>query len=596
MHRRIYDATALFVSIVGSLLLSSQLALAQFTQQGPKLVGAGSRYADAEQGFSVALSANGNTALVGGWREDADTGAVWVFTRTGGVWSQQGSKLVGTPPGGGQGYSVALSADGNTALIGGPWYTSDTGAAWVFTRTGGVWSQQGSQLVGTGADNGSTGAQQGGSVALSADGNTALIGAPTDANGFGAVWVFTRSGDVWSQQGSKLVGTGAVYGSDAVLQGNSVALSADGNTALVGGPHDNDFAGAVWVFTRSNGVWTQQGNKLVGTGAVSGSFGVWQGLSVALSADGNTALEGAIFDNDSVGAAWVFTRHNGVWTQQGRKLVGTGGNTGRQGYSVALSANGNTALIGGPDDNATGAIWVFTRAAGVWSQHGSKLVGTGAGDSQFVCGQGCSVALSADGNTALEGSPKDAADAGAAWVFAPPHFNMPGTHDFNSDGFSDLAWRNTNGDVAFWLMNGAAVSSSAGIVGVPGIWSIVGQRDFNGDGMADLLWHDTSGNTAMWFMNGTAVGSSASRGQHPDQLVRHWNRRLQRRRLRRHHLARQHRQCRGVADERRHHLVFESGSATCRSPGMSSGPATTTATAKAICCGATISATPRSGS
>jgi uncharacterized repeat protein (TIGR01451 family) len=76
------------------------------------------------------------------------------------------------------------------------------------------------------------------------------------------------------------------------------------------------------------------------------------------------------------------------------------------------------------------------------------------------------------------------------------------THDFNADGESDLVWRDTGGNVAVWLMNGAAASTSAAIGNVPTTWNIVGQRDFNGDGKADLLWLDTSGNIAMWFMNG----------------------------------------------------------------------------------------------
>jgi hypothetical protein len=90
----------------------------------------------------------------------------------------------------------------------------------------------------------------------------------------------------FAQQGSKLVGTGAIVPSD---QGTSVALSADGNTAIVGGYCDNLCTGAAWVYTRGNGVWTQQGVKLVGTDAV-GAAG--QGRSVALSADGNTAPRG----------------------------------------------------------------------------------------------------------------------------------------------------------------------------------------------------------------------------------------------------------------------------------------------------------------
>ena len=168
---------------------------------------------------------------MGGPDDNSDTGAAWVFTRSGGVWTQQGSKLVGTGAVGtaGQGLSVALSADGNTAIVGGAADNSDTGAAWVYTRSGGVWTQQGSKLVGTGAVGT---AEQGVSVALSADGNTAIVGGPGDNSNTGAAWVYTRSGGVWTQQGSKLVGTGAVGPAE---QGHSVALSADGNTAIVGG-------------------------------------------------------------------------------------------------------------------------------------------------------------------------------------------------------------------------------------------------------------------------------------------------------------------------------------------------------------------------
>ena len=119
---------------------------------------------------------------------------------------------------------------------------------------------------------------QGMSVALSANGDTAIVGAPGPNNAdrdrspsvgpAGAAWVFTRRGGVWTQQGNKLVGTTSAYGGGLWSQGASVALSADGNTAIVGGPSDDKTTGAAWVFTRNGGVWTQQGNKLVGTGAV----------------------------------------------------------------------------------------------------------------------------------------------------------------------------------------------------------------------------------------------------------------------------------------------------------------------------------------
>ncbi|MHB0970974.1 MAG: hypothetical protein ACYC7A_20060 [Thermoanaerobaculia bacterium] len=116
-------------------------------------------------------------------------------------------------------------------------------------------------------------------------------------------WVWTRSGGVWTQQGNKLVGSLGVWGFCCYVGDISVSLSGDGNRAIVGMPGDNSNAGAVWVWTRSGGVWTQQGAKLVGLGAV-GIAG--QGASVCLSADGHTAIVGGHLDNGAVGAAWVF--------------------------------------------------------------------------------------------------------------------------------------------------------------------------------------------------------------------------------------------------------------------------------------------------
>jgi hypothetical protein len=292
---RIAAATMLVVAP----LVASQSALAQFKQQGSKLVGTGAVGA-AFEGFSVALSGDGNTAIVGGLSDNSAAGAAWVFIRRNGVWSQQHHKLVGTGAVGSacEGYSVALSRDGNTAIVSGGGDNSGVGAAWVFTRNShGVWHQQGDKLVGTGAVGA---AIQGGFVALSGDGNTAIISGNGDNSFAGAAWVFTRRNGVWHQQGQKLVGTGAV---GAAEQGSSVALSADGNTAVVGADFDNSGAGAAWVFTRRNGTWSQLGHKLRGTGAAGAAS---QGRSVALSTDGNTAIVGGYADNSLVGAAWVF--------------------------------------------------------------------------------------------------------------------------------------------------------------------------------------------------------------------------------------------------------------------------------------------------
>jgi hypothetical protein len=324
-------------------------------QQGEKLLGTGA-IGDANQGHALSLSADGNTLLVGGPSDDGyediigvwqSVGAAWVFTRGGGVWSQQGDKLVGT--GGGiakQGASVALSADGNTAIVGGHYDNWWDGAAWVFVRIDSGWVQQGSKLI---APNAIADSYFGWSVAISGDGNTALVGAMGDSLGAGAAWVFVRTGNTWRNQGPKLVGSGAVWDSVGSSwygagQGRAVAISSDGKTALVGGPSDSAGVGAAWVFTRTDSVWSQQGPKLVGKGAVHKPY---LGDAVALSADGNTALLGGPFD----AAVWVFTRSDGVWKQDGDRLfarsngqpIGGGG----QGGHVALSADGKTAMSGG---------------------------------------------------------------------------------------------------------------------------------------------------------------------------------------------------------------------------------------------------------
>jgi hypothetical protein len=510
------------VVLCAALLVSAHPALADFVQQGPKLVGTGA-VGSYEPGYSIAISADGNTAILGGPNDNNSAGAVWVFTRSGGVWTQQGSKLVGTgalpPYPAGQGASVALSADGNTAVVGGPGDNYSTGAVWVFTRSGGIWTQEGSKLIGSDAVGN---AFQGTSVAVSGDGSTAIVGGSYDNTNTGATWVFTRNGGVWSQQGSKLIGTGAV---GIAGQGHSVALSSDGNTAIVGGHYDSGSTGATWVFTRSGGVWTQQGSKLVGTGGVENSD---QGWSVALSADGNTAIVGADGDggNDngncdgSIGAVWIFTLSGDVWTQEGNKLVGNAPHQcGNRGNSVALSGDGNIAIVGAPtyvgELGKFGAALVFTRTNGVWTEQGSPLIGSGA-----VAGseQGFSGALSADGSTAIFGDPVT-----GVWVFIQSTISssLAATHDFNGDGKSDILWRNSsNGATVGWLMNGGTVTSSATIATVPTNWQIIAQRDFNGDGKADILWRDTTtGTVVLWLLNGLQVTQSITIGTVPTNWV-----------------------------------------------------------------------------
>jgi hypothetical protein len=486
---------------LGTPLFTSQPAPAQFTGQGETLTSAGG---SVFLGSSVALSADGNTALVGGFSNSSSDGAAWVFIRNAGAWTQQ-TELISPDAGARFGSSLALSADGNTALIGGRADNSNAGAVWVFTRSAGVWTQQ-TKLVSPDSS-----AQFGNAVALSADASTALVGAPGDNTNVGAAWVFTYGGGMWSQQG-KLLANDAV---GQALQGFSVSLSADGNTAIVGGYGDNTNTGAVWFFARTGSTWTQQGTKLVGTGAIGQAK---QGYSVALSGNGNTAIVGGPGDNPNgnggFGAAWVFANSGSAWTQQGAKLVGSGAGgvpqaAPQQGFSVALSGDGKTALVGGPYNgngfgSVAGGTWVFANNGGTWVQL-QRLPNLGDGDSQL----GFSVTLSGDGKTAIEGGPR-LRSQGGAWVFVTRP--LADTHDFNGDFRSDILWQNSNGALVVWLMNGGQVLQSASIPTLYGTYSpgsaIIGQHDFNGDGNADILWRDSNGNDWITYMNGVTPGQN----------------------------------------------------------------------------------------
>jgi hypothetical protein len=365
-----------------------------FIQQGETMRG-GSEVGKGEFGYSVALSAEGDTALVGGPQDTGGVGAVWVFVRSGTSWTQQGEKLTaGEEDGSGEfGSSVALSADGDTALIGAPADDHGIGAAWVFTRSDGVWTQQGGKLTGAGE---SGAGLFGASVALAAGGETALIGGPEDSGGVGAAWVFGRSGEVWGQQ-AEITGTDEV---GKGLFGAGVALSAEGSTALIGGPGDDGEIGAAWVFTRSGASWTQQGSKLIAEASDVGPSGLL-GLSVSLSSDGNTALIGAPGRENEEGSAWVFTRSPvGIWIRDSRLAV-----QGREtlGLSVSLSGEGDVAVLSGSGESG---IWEFELDESRWSDKGEIASGS------------ASLAISSDASTLLTGGPANDAGEGMAAVLA----------------------------------------------------------------------------------------------------------------------------------------------------------------------------------
>ncbi len=294
---------------------------------------------------SVAIS--GDTIVLGTSRLD-NPGSAYVFVRAEGIWTQQAT-LTAADGEAGDGFGCAVAVDGETALVGAFWDDHsgyDAGSAYIFVRSNGVWSEQ-AKLT---ASDAAAGDWFGYSV--SAFGDTAAIGAYGDdhdgGTGAGAAYVFVRAGGVWAQQ-SKLVASDAAAGD---YFGNSVSVSGD---TLVIGSHADDHAGgtdagAAYVFVRSNGFWSEQA-KLTAPDAAAGDM---FGHSVAIS--GERAVIGAPLNDHlggtDCGSAYFFVRSGGVWTAQGELGFPDAAANDQFGYSVAVS--GRTAVIGGPFDTHAG--------------------------------------------------------------------------------------------------------------------------------------------------------------------------------------------------------------------------------------------------
>ena len=230
----------------------------------------------------------------------------------------------------------------------------------MFTRSGSTWTQQGEKLQGpSGEIEGRRIRRQRGALLRR---QHRADRRPDDNKGVGAAWAFTRSGSTWTQQGEKLIAkAGEEIGAGEF--GASVALSSDHRQHCVDRRRRRQRRGRRGVGVHPLGLDLDPAGRK--SSPRSGEIGAGEfGQSVALSSEGNTALIGGPGDNEHVGAAWVLTRSGTTWTQQ-EKLTGSGGSgAGNFGFSVALSSEGNTALMGGPTDNRdVGAAWVFANNA-----------------------------------------------------------------------------------------------------------------------------------------------------------------------------------------------------------------------------------------
>jgi len=360
-----------------------------------------------------AVSLDADTVVVGAAGSDVggeSQGAAYVFVRSGDTWTQQ-AKLTAPDGAAGDEFGFAAAISGDTIVVGARFAVIDGinghGAAYVFVRSGETWVQQ-AKLA---ADDGAAYDEAGFSVAIDAD--TVLVGAPFANASQGKAYVFTRTGTDWAPQATLAADDGAA--SDRF----GLSLKVAGDTAIVGSPSAaigaNGYQGAAYVFARDAGAWSLETKLTASDGAAFDEFGI----SVALDAD--TAVVGAHYADvvfSGQGAAYAFVRDGGTWTQQG-KLVADDAFFGDEfGFSVAVS--GDTAAVGslfadaGGTENE-GEAYIFSRAAGAWSEAAKLFPDTATMGGEF----GIGVAI--EGTTAVvgaESAPVDGEFRGAAYVFS----------------------------------------------------------------------------------------------------------------------------------------------------------------------------------
>ena len=385
-------------------------------------------------------------------------------------------------PEAGFGYSVALSADGTTALVGAPGVAGFTGAAYVFhTSDAGSWVTNSTPTVtltdGAASDPEALGLD----VALSADGTTAFVGAPGGAGGRGAIYVYRASSeDAWASSSAP---TATLSVSRGFYVGETFAVSPDGTTLLVGAPAYDSFSGGAYVFhAASEAAWasTSTPNAILSNIAEPSNDDA-VGASVAISGDGTTALLSDGYVNNGTGGAYVFhVASESSWassTSPTAILTDSASSANDfLGYGVALSGDGTTAVLGAPGVNGnTGAVELFqVPSESAWattSTPAATLSNAGGSQEDLL---GLLVAVSSDGATVVAGAPGVGSSAGAAYVF---------------HASSEISWTSTTTPTAtltdsagvpqddFGLSLALSSDAATALVGVPGVNSFTGEAD-----------------------------------------------------------------------------------------------------------------------
>jgi hypothetical protein len=454
--------------------------------------------------FETSLSSGVNGNQTNG--QNAQIGAAYVFVRNGTNWVQEAYlKASNNVLGLAHQFGTSVSISGNTIVVGAPaeyggsagvngdqfdFSVPNSGAAYVFVRSGTNWSQQ-AYLKASNTGNGDNFGK-----AVSISGDTIIVGAynedsnATGVNGVqtnnltgnsGAAYVFVRSGTNWSQQAYLKASNTALadyFGYSVSVFGDTAVVGAWGESSI------NSDSGAAYIFARSGTNWSQQAYLRASN---AGSAGANNEFGFAVSVAGNIVVVGAPYESSSAtgvngnqtninafssGAVYVFARDGATWTQEAYLKASNTGNNDYFGTSVFLS--GDTLAVGasGEDSNAigiggdgsnnltasSGAAYVFTRKGSLWSQQAYVKPSNTDTNDQF----GIAVAMSGDtlvvgaygedsNATGINGNQANnsAGNSGAAYVYAGlgigPRLSLSsdgtGGYYLRFNGIPDLSYR-----------------------------------------------------------------------------------------------------------------------------------------------------------
>jgi hypothetical protein len=433
---RISAITALLVPVMGT-----SLALARYEMT--HLVASD---ANANDRFGISTAIDGNIAVVGAFQNDVNTpgcGAAYIYELSGSQWLQR-QKLTPFDGSPGDNFGRSVAVESNTIVVG-SYYADNaepnTGAAYVFTRSGALWTQQ-QKLFASDAN-----AEDRFGVSVSVKDNLIVVGAYGDDGQAGSAYVFTRAGSVWSEQ-LKLTASDRAQDD---LFGNAVAT--DGNVIFVGAYKKDDTgsvyvkddAGSVYVFDRQGTTWVE------GDILHASDSNQWDHFGCSVALDGNLAAIGAyecdINGFSDTGAAYVFTKTGSAWVEQ-QKLADTIDPNGSEDFGRAVAVANGSIFAGCVNDSVngekTGSVFEFVRAGDAWVQHDRLTAAEGGQGDEF----GCSV--SACGQHLIVGAScadVNGANSGSAYIFAalPGDIDGDGGVDFADFALLATAWRAADG-------------------------------------------------------------------------------------------------------------------------------------------------------